>query len=98
MPGFRDRDVRTAEGNDERLGASGGIGIIARLKGRPFAEEQSTFLVAVGSHLELYSSLCLESTDLAKEFQEYLLFSDLNAKTNYYLYFKSRVFLSGALY
>ena len=90
-------DVRTAEGNDERLGASGGIGIIAsRLKVEgPLLKNRATFLVAARrSHLELYSSL-FKSTDLAKGVRNAFSFSDLNAKTSLRLGPKSRVFLSG---
>lgn len=92
-------DVRTAEGNDERFKASGGVGLIAsRLKAEgPLLKDKASFLLAARrSHLELYSAL-LYSKKTGAGIRDLFSFTDLNAKANFRLGAKSRAYLSGYL-
>lgn len=89
-------DVRTAEGNKERIRAGGGVGLIAtRLKvDGPLLKGKASFLLAARrSHLELFSFL-FYADGRESGAQNFFSFADLNAKTNLRLGAKSRVFLS----
>lgn len=90
-------DIRTAEGNTERIRASGGVGLIAsRLKVEgPLLNQKANFLIAARrSHLEIYAPLYY-SGEFSAGIRNFFSFTDLNAKTSLRLGAKSRVFLSG---
>ncbi len=87
-------DIRTSDGNMKEYGVSGGIGLIAaRLTVQgPIVKDQGSFIV---SARRTYADAFLHlSTDTTIN-RTSLYFYDLNAKANYTLGEKDRVFLSG---
>ncbi|MGL4629659.1 MAG: TonB-dependent receptor plug domain-containing protein, partial [Leadbetterella sp.] len=85
-------DVKMKEGNDKDYTVSGGIGLISsRLSVEgPLQKEKSSFMVTAR---RTYADLFLKASPEFKENQLY--FYDLNAKANYRLNDKNRIFLSG---
>jgi len=85
-------DVRQREGNNKRFGMTGGIGLISSrltLEG-PIQKEKSSFMLAGRSS---YGHLFLNFfPDLA---DNVIWFYDLNAKVNFTINDKNRIFLSG---
>jgi hypothetical protein len=87
-------DVRMNEGNNKDFGASGGIGLISSrltVEG-PIQKDRSSFLVS-GRRTYVDMFLRLSSDSNIKRSQLY--FYDLNAKVNYTLNSKDRLYLSG---
>ncbi|WBA44105.1 TonB-dependent receptor [Hymenobacter canadensis] len=85
-------DVRLKEGNTERLGVSGGIGLISSrlaVEG-PLVKDKASFIVA---GRRSYGDLFLKAIPDQKDNQAY--FYDLSAKVNYTLGEKDRLYLSG---
>ncbi|GJM35192.1 MAG: collagen-binding protein [Saprospiraceae bacterium] len=85
-------DVRQRDGNRKNFAANGGIGLIASrltLEG-PIQKDKSSFMVAGRSS---YGHLFLKLDPELKDNVVY--FYDLNAKANFYLSDKDRIFLSG---
>jgi len=87
-------DVRMKEGNSQRLGVSGGVGVImSRLAVEaPIVKDKGSFIVA---GRRSYGDLFLKLLPDQKDNQAY--FYDLSAKANYTLGEKDRVYLSGYL-
>lgn len=85
-------DVKMKEGNNKDYNVAGGIGIISsRLSVEgPIQNEKSSFIV---SGRRTYADLFLKATEDFKDSKLY--FYDLNAKANYTINDKNRVFLSG---
>jgi len=85
-------DAKMKDGNTNKYSVSGGIGLISsRLSVEgPLQKEKSSFIV---SGRRTYADLFLKATDKFKDNQLY--FYDLNAKVNYQLNDKNRIFLSG---
>ncbi len=85
-------DVKMNEGNDKGYHVKGGLGLISSrisIEG-PIQNEKSSFLV---TGRRTYADLFLKATKDFKDNQLY--FYDLNAKVNYRINDKNRVFLSG---
>ncbi len=85
-------DIKMKEGNSHRYTATGGIGLISSrlsLEG-PIVEDKSSFIV---SGRRTYADLFLKLTDTYKENKLY--FYDLNAKVNFKIDDRNRVFASG---
>ncbi|WP_345117460.1 TonB-dependent receptor [Hymenobacter algoricola] len=87
-------DVRMKEGNSQRLGVSGGVGLImSRLAVEaPIVKDKGSFIVA---GRRSYGDLFLKLIPEQKDNQAY--FYDLSAKANYTLGDKDRLYLSGYL-
>jgi len=87
-------DVKMLDGNDKKFGVEGGIGIIAsRLKiDGPIVKDKGSFTI---SGRRTYADLFLKLSSDAATRSAKLYFYDLNAKTNYRINDKNRVFLSG---
>ncbi|MCT4562347.1 MAG: TonB-dependent receptor [Crocinitomicaceae bacterium] len=87
-------DIKMNEGNNQRFGASGGIGLIASrltLEG-PIVKDKGSFLVA---GRRTYADLFLKLSKDENLRNTQLFFYDLNTKLNYRFGEKDRVFLSG---
>ncbi|MEO1262832.1 MAG: TonB-dependent receptor [Bacteroidota bacterium] len=85
-------DVRQRDGNRKNFAATGGIGLIASrltLEG-PIQEDKSSFMVAGRSS---YGHLFLKFNEDLKDNVVY--FYDLNAKANFELSEKDRIYISG---
>lgn len=85
-------DVKMKEGNNKDYVVSGGLGLISskiNIEG-PIQNEKSSFII---SGRRTYADLFLKLTDGFKD--NTLYFYDLNAKANYKINDKNRVFLSG---
>lgn len=85
-------DVRMKEGNDKQYNVAGGIGLISsRLSVEgPIQKDKSSFLI---TGRRTYADVFLKAT---KDFKDNTLyFYDLNAKANYRINDKNRIFLSG---
>ncbi len=85
-------DVKMKEGNNKDYNVTGGIGLISsRLSVEgPIQKEKSSFIV---SGRRTYADIFLKAS---KDFKDSkLYFYDLNAKANYKINDKNRVFLSG---
>lgn len=85
-------DIKMNEGNSKRYNVSGGIGVISsrlNVEG-PIVKDKSSFLI---SGRRTYVDMFLKATDQFKDNKLY--FYDLNAKVNYRINQKNRVFLSG---
>jgi hypothetical protein len=85
-------DVRMKEGNDKDYSVSGGIGIISSrlsIEG-PIQKEKSSFMI---TGRRTYVDVFLKAT---KDFKDYsLYFYDFNAKANYRINEKNRIYASG---
>lgn len=85
-------DIRMNEGNSKRYNVSGGIGLISsklNVEG-PIVKDKASFLI---SGRRTYADLFLKLSDRFKDNKLY--FYDLNAKLNYRISAKDRIFLSG---
>lgn len=85
-------NVLMNEGNMKKYGVSGGIGLIsARLTAEgPIVKDRGSFIVSGRrSYLDAFIPLFLPDTDVK------LYFYDVNAKLNYKINDKNRIFLSG---
>ncbi|GAB3927230.1 TonB-dependent receptor [Mucilaginibacter myungsuensis] len=87
-------DIKMDEGNDQKFGMQGGIGLISsRLKAEgPLVKNKSSFMISArrtyaDAFLKLSGDSVLEGSSL--------YFYDINAKVNYQLGEKDRVYLSG---
>lgn len=87
-------DVKMRDGNNKKFGASGGLGLISSrltLEG-PIVKDKGSFIV---SGRRSYADLFLKLSDDPALKDVKLFFYDLNAKANYRISKKDRVFLSG---
>lgn len=85
-------DIKMNEGNNKRFNVGGGVGIISsrlNVEG-PIVKDKASFLI---SARRTYIDMFLKASEQFKENQLY--FYDLNAKVNYRINQKNRVFLSG---
>jgi len=85
-------DIKMNEGNNKRYNVSGGIGVISsrlNVEG-PIVKDKASFLI---SGRRTYVDMFLRASDKFKD--NTLYFYDLNAKVNYRINQKNRVFLSG---
>jgi len=85
-------DIKMNEGNSKRFNVGGGLGLISsRLSVEgPIVKDKASFLV---SGRRTYADVFLKASDKFKE--NTLYFYDLNAKVNYRIGQKDRLFLSG---
>lgn len=85
-------DIKMNEGNNKRYNVGGGIGLIAsRLSVEgPIVKDKASFLI---SGRRTYADLFLRATEEFKG--NTLYFYDLNAKVNYRINQRNRIFLSG---
>lgn len=85
-------DIKMNDGNNKRFNVGGGIGLISSklLVEGPIAKEKASFLV---SGRRTYADLFLKMSDKFKDNK--LFFYDLNAKMNYRIGKKDRLFVSG---
>jgi hypothetical protein len=87
-------DIRTNDGNDKEFGGTGGIGLLASrltLEG-PIVRDEGSFIV---SGRRTYADLFLKLSKDTLINRASLYFYDLNAKANYSLGQKDRMFISG---
>lgn len=87
-------DIKMNEGNNQNFGVSGGIGLISsklNLEG-PIQKDKSSFLL---TGRRTYADMFLKLSPDSSLSQNKLYFYDLNAKVNYKLSNKDRLFLSG---
>jgi hypothetical protein len=87
-------DIKMNDGNNEKFGVSGGIGIIAsrlNIEG-PIQKGKSSFLI---SGRRTYADALLKASGDKRFTSNTLYFYDLNAKGNYIINDKNRLFLSG---
>ncbi len=87
-------DIRTNDGNMKEYSASGGVGLLdARLTLQgPIVKDEGSFMI---SGRRTYADLFLRLSSDTSINRTSLYFYDLNAKANYTLGEKDRVFLSG---
>jgi outer membrane cobalamin receptor len=85
-------DVKMKEGNNQKYNVTGGLGLISsRLSVEgPIQKDKSSFII---SGRRTYADLFLKATDDFKDNSIY--FYDLNAKANYTINEKNRIFASG---
>ena len=87
-------DIRMNDGNNQKLGVSGGVGLIAsrlNIEG-PIIKDKSSFTI---SGRRTYADLFLKLSHDTSINKNRLYFYDLNMKANYTLDSKNRVYLSG---
>ncbi len=85
-------DVKMKEGNNQKYNVTGGIGLISSrlsIEG-PIQKDKSSFIV---SGRRTYADIFLKATEDFKDNKLY--FYDLNAKANYRINEKNRIFISG---
>jgi CarboxypepD_reg-like domain/TonB-dependent Receptor Plug Domain len=85
-------DIKMNEGNSKRFNVSGGLGLISsklNVEG-PIVKDKASFLV---TGRRTYADVFLKATEDFKDNKLY--FYDLNAKLNYRINQKNRLFLSG---
>lgn len=85
-------DIKMNEGNSKRFNVSGGLGLISsrlNVEG-PIVKDKSSFLITAR---RTYVDVFLKASEKYKD--NTLFFYDLNAKVNYRIGKKDRVFLSG---
>jgi len=87
-------DIRTDDGNYKEFGATGGIGLLdSRLTlDGPIVKDQGSFII---SGRRTYADLFLRLSSNPKENGIRCYFYDLNAKVNYALGERDRIYLSG---
>jgi hypothetical protein len=85
-------DVKMKEGNNQNYNVTGGVGLISsRLSVEgPIQKDKSSFII---SGRRTYADLFLKASDDFKDNKLY--FYDLNAKVNYKINSKNRIFASG---
>jgi hypothetical protein len=87
-------DIKMKDGNDKKFGASGGIGLIAsrlNIEG-PIVKNKGSFII---SGRRTYADTFLKLSKDSATRQARLYFYDFNAKANYRINDKNRVYLSG---
>lgn len=87
-------DIRQREGNDQRLSTVGGVGTLSSrltLEG-PIVKDKSSYLI---SGRRSYADLFLRLSPDSNINSNILYFYDLNAKINYRINDKHRIYLSG---
>ncbi len=87
-------DIKMNEGNNQNFGASGGIGLISsklNIEG-PIEKDKSSFLI---TGRRTYADLFLKLSPDSSISNNTLYFYDFNAKVNYKISAKDRLFLSG---
>jgi len=87
-------DIKMNDGNDKKIGVSGGIGLISsrlNIEG-PIVQDKGSFII---SARRTYADLFLKLSKDSLAHNSTLYFYDLNAKANYKLDDKNRVYLSG---
>lgn len=87
-------DVKMNDGNNQKFGVSGGVGLIAariNVEG-PIQKEKSSFLI---SARRTYADMFLKLSNDSATKNAKLYFYDLNLKANYILGDKDRLFISG---
>lgn len=86
-------DIKMNDGNDKKFGASGGIGLISSrltLEG-PIVKDKGSFIV---SGRRTYADLFLKLSNDTTFNKSTLYFYDMNAKANYKIDGKNRIYLS----
>jgi hypothetical protein len=87
-------DIKMNDGNDKKLGVSGGIGLISsrlNIEG-PIVQDKGSFIITAR---RTYADLFLKLSKDSLAHNSTLYFYDLNAKANYKIDDKNRVYLSG---
>jgi hypothetical protein len=87
-------DIRTRDGNNKKYAASGGIGLISSrltLEG-PIQKDKSSFII---SARRTYADLFLKLSPNPETRNNQLYFYDINAKLNFKLNEKNRIFVAG---
>lgn len=87
-------DVKMNDGNNQKFGVSGGVGLIAarvNVEG-PIQKDKSSFLI---SARRTYADMFLKFSSDTNVNKSKLYFYDVNVKANYYLGEKDRLFISG---
>lgn len=87
-------DIKMKDGNNQKLGVSGGIGLISsRLSVEgPLVKDKGSFIVSARrSYADIFLKLSKDSAIRDSR----LYFYDINAKANYILNDKNRLYLSG---
>lgn len=87
-------DIRTIDGNDKKYGVGGGIGLISSrvIVDGPIVKDKGSFSISGRrTYLDLFLKVSKDSTINKGQ----LYFYDLNAKANYRINNKNRIFLSG---
>jgi len=87
-------DIKIKEGNDKKISVNGGIGLISSrltVEG-PIVKDKGSFIV---SARRTYADLFLKLSKDTTLNQAKLYFYDVNAKANYRINDKNRIFLSG---
>ncbi len=87
-------DIRTKDGNNKKFGVSGGIGLIASrlmIQG-PIIKNKCSFII---SGRRTYADLFLKLSNNPQTKDAQLYFYDLNAKINYDIDAKNKVFIAG---
>lgn len=87
-------DIKMNDGNNQKFGVSGGIGLISSrlaIEG-PLVKDKGSFIV---SGRRTYADLFLKLSNNDNLNSAKLYFYDLNAKANYRINDKNRIFLSG---
>jgi len=87
-------DVKMNDGNDKKFGVNGGIGLISSrltIEG-PIIKDRGSFIISARrTYADMFLKLSMDTTlNQAK-----LYFYDLNAKVNYRINDKNRIFISG---
>jgi len=89
-------DIKMNDGNDKKFGVSGGIGLISSrltIEG-PIVKDKGSFIV---SARRTYADLFLKLSNDTTINKAQLYFYDMNAKANYKIDAKNRIYLSGYL-
>ncbi|MES2397719.1 MAG: TonB-dependent receptor [Bacteroidota bacterium] len=87
-------DIKMKDGNDKKFGVSGGIGLISsrlNIEG-PIVKDKGSFII---SARRTYADMFLKLSRDSATRQAKLFFYDVNAKANYRINDKNRIFLSG---
>ena len=87
-------DIKMNDGNDKKFGVSGGVGLISSrltVEG-PIVKDKGSFIV---SARRTYADLFLKLSKDTTLNQAQLYFYDMNAKANYKIDNKNRIYLSG---
>lgn len=87
-------DIKMKEGNQKKFSASGGIGLISSklTLEAPIVKDKGSFII---SGRRTYADLFLKLSKREEAKNSTLYFYDLNAKANYKIGNKDRIFLSG---
>lgn len=87
-------DIKMKEGNQKKFSGSGGIGLISSklTLEAPIVKDKGSFIV---SGRRTYADLFLKLSNREEAKNSVLYFYDLNAKANYRIGKKDRIFLSG---